>query len=209
MSMRKLITGSLAATCLFAATAASVFAAPEVGKPAPSFSAIAADGSSVSLDALRGQKVVLEWTNHECPFVVKHYRTGNMQATQAAAVEHGAVWLQVISSAPGTQGHVEAAKAVELNHQRNVTAVAHTLLDPEGKVGQAYDARVTPHMYIIDEEGTLVYMGGIDSIASTRDGDIDKASNYVKEALTALAAGEAVPNPVTRAYGCTIKYDAS
>lgn len=181
-------------------------AAPEVGQAAPAFTARTADGGTVELAQLRGQTVVLEWTNHDCPFVMKHYRTGNMQATQQAAAAQGAVWLQVISSAPGTQGHVEGEQARQLNRERGVEAVAHTLLDPEGAVGKLYGAQVTPHMYVIDADGLLVYMGGIDSVASARDADIEKAINHVLQALEAVQAGEPVPNPVTRAYGCTIKY---
>lgn len=203
MTIRPLIAAVM--TAGFLAPLAAM-AAPEVGKPAPDFKAVAADGSTVELSALRGKTVVLEWTNHDCPFVVKHYRSGNMQATQAKAAEHGAVWLQVISSEPGSQGHVSADKARQLNTERKVTAVTNTLLDEKGMVGRAYAAQVTPHMYIIDAQGVLQYMGGIDSIATAREADIPKATNYVVEALDAMKAGQPVPNPVTRAYGCTIKY---
>jgi len=189
---------------LFAPLAA--LAAPEIGQPAPDFKAVAADGSTVELSALRGRTVVLEWTNHDCPFVMKHYRTGNMQATQKKAVEQGALWFQVVSSMPGAQGHVTGEQAQRLNREREATAVTNTLLDEQGTIGRAYGAQVTPHMYVIDADGVLRYMGGIDSIASTRDGDIEKATNYVVEALDAVKAGQPVPNPVTRAYGCTIKY---
>jgi peroxiredoxin len=203
MTIRPLIAAALAAG-LFIPLA--TLAAPEVGKPAPDFKALAADGSTVELSALRGKTVVLEWTNHDCPFVVKHYRTGNMQATQAKAAEHGALWFQVISSEPGSQGHVSGERAQQLNAERDVTSVTNTLIDEDGKVGRAYGAQVTPHMYVIDAEGVLQYMGGIDSIATARDADIDKATNYVVEALDAVKAGQGAPNPVTRAYGCTIKY---
>ncbi|MDX5362625.1 MAG: redoxin domain-containing protein [Pseudazoarcus pumilus] len=203
MTIRPLIAAALAAGFLAPLAA---LAAPEVGKPAPDFKAVAADGSTVELSALRGKTVVLEWTNHDCPFVKKHYNSGNMQATQAKAAEHGAVWLQVISSEPGSQGHVSGEQARKLNTERKVSAVANTLLDEQGTVGRAYAAQVTPHMYIIDAQGVLQYMGGIDSIATAREADIPKATNYVVEALDAMKAGQAVPNPVTRAYGCTIKY---
>ena len=201
--IRPLIAAALTAGFL---SPFAVLAAPEVGKPAPNFKAVAADGSTVELSALRGKTVVLEWTNHDCPVVMKHYNSGNMQATQAKAAEHGAVWLQVISSEPGSQGHVSGDKARQLNTDRKVSAVANTLLDEQGTVGRAYAAQVTPHMYIIDAQGVLQYMGGIDSIATAREADIPKATNYVVEALDAMKAGQAVPNPVTRAYGCTIKY---
>lgn len=203
MTLRPLIAAALAVGLI---APLAVSAAPDVGKPAPDFKAVAADGSTVELSKLRGKTVVLEWTNHDCPFVVKHYRSGNMQETQAKAAEQGAVWLQVISSEPGSQGHVSAEQAIALNKDRNVSAVTHTLLDEQGTVGKAYAAQVTPHMYIIDAEGVLRYRGGIDSIATARDADIKEATNYVVEALDAIKAGTDVPNPVTRPYGCTIKY---
>jgi hypothetical protein len=203
MTIHPLIAAVLTAGLLapFAA-----FAVPQVGKPAPDFKAVAADGSTVELSALRGKTVVLEWTNHDCPFVVKHYRSGNMQATQARATGDGAVWLQVISSESGAQGHVSGETAQQLNRDRKANAVTHTLLDEKGTLGRAYGAQVTPHMYIIAAQGVLQYMGGIDSIATAREADIPKATNYVVEALDAMKAGQPVPNPVTRAYGCTIKY---
>jgi peroxiredoxin len=203
MTFRPFFAAVLAAG-LFAPLAA--LAAPEIGKPAPDFKAVAADGSTVELSALRGKTVVLEWSNHDCPFVRKHYDSGNMQATQAKAAEQGLLWFQVISSEPGSQGHVSGDKARQLNTDRKVAAVTNTLIDEQGMVGRAYAAQVTPHMYIIDAEGVLQYMGAIDSIASARVEDIPKATNYVVEALDAMKAGQPVPNPVTRAYGCTIKY---
>ena len=203
MTLRPLIAAALAVGLI---APLAVSAAPDVGKPAPDFKAVAADGSTIELSKLRGKTVVLEWTNHDCPFVVKHYRSGNMQQTQAKAAEQGAVWLQVISSEPGSQVHVSAEQAIALNKDRNVSAVTHTLLDEKGTVGKAYAAQVTPHMYIIDAEGVLRYRGGIDSIATARDADIKDATNYVVEALDAIKAGTDVPNPVTRPYGCTIKY---
>lgn len=203
MSIRSLLTTTLACASLLAAP---VWAAPEIGKPAPQFKAITADGSTVDLATLRGRTVILEWTNHDCPFVRKHYDSGNMQATQAAAAEHGAAWFQVISSSPGTQGHVSPAQAQELNRKRKVEAVTGVILDEKGTVGMAYGAQVTPHMYIIDAEGILRYAGAIDSIASGRIDDIAKATNHVRVALDAMKAGQPVPNAVNRAYGCTIKY---
>lgn len=203
MTLRPLFAAALAAG-LFVPLAA--LAAPEVGKPAPDFKAVAADGSTVELSALRGKTVVLEWTNHDCPFVMKHYRTGNMQATQARAAADGALWFQVISSGPGSQGHVSGEQAQRLNVERKASAVTNALIDEDGTVGRAYAAQVTPHMYVIDAEGVLQYMGGIDSIASARDADIERATNYVIEALDAVKAGQPASNPVTRAYGCTVKY---
>ena len=185
---------------------ASLAAAPQVGQPAPDFSVIDTEGNTHSLGDFAGQKLILEWTNHECPFVVKHYAPGNMQMQQRLARdEHDAVWLTVISSKPGSQGHVSPEEADELTRARNAAPTA-VLLDESGDMGRAYDARVTPHMYIIDEEGILRYMGGIDSNPSRNSDDIAEASQYVVVALEELAAGLEISNPVTRPYGCTIKY---
>jgi hypothetical protein len=203
MSMRKLFAVTLAAASLIAPGA---HAAPQVGQPAPGFTATTADGRSIDLQSLRGRTVVLEWSNHECPFVQKHYRTGNMQATQVAAAEQGAVWLQIISSAPGTQGHVDGATALKLNQDRRATKIGHVILDPKGEIGRLYGATVTPHMFIIDAKGTLKYSGGIDSIASARDDDLTRATNYVREALRAMNTNQHLPNPTTQPYGCAIKY---
>ncbi len=195
----------LASAALLTASLGTAKATPAVDAPAPDFDGITANDETLSLGDLEGQTVILEWTNHQCPFVSKHYGAGNMQALQQEMTEQGIVWLQVISSAPNRQGYVEGDQAQALNEERDA-APSDILLDPEGTMGRAYAARTTPHMYIIDPAGTLVYMGGIDSIASANPADIAEATNYVREAMAALAAGEAVPNPVTRAYGCTIKY---
>ncbi len=195
----------LASAAIFFASFAVAEAKPTINQPAPDFSGTTASGETLNLDDLEGQTVVLEWTNHQCPFVSKHYGAGNMQALQQEMTEQGIVWLQVISSAPGRQGFVEGPEALALNEARDALP-SDIVLDPEGTIGRAYAARTTPHMYIIDPEGTLVYMGGIDSIASANPADISEATNYVREAMAALAAGESVPNSVTRAYGCTIKY---
>jgi peroxiredoxin len=176
-----------------------------VGQPAPAFSLVAADGKTVTLESLRGKTVVLEWTNHDCPFVRKHYDAGNMQAQQKEAAAAGVVWLQVVSSAPGKQGHVDGAGASALNAKRNA-APATALLDPTGKVGQQYGAKTTPHMFVINTQGTLVYQGGIDSIASARADDIAKAEQHVRVALAELGAGKPVTKPVSKPYGCSVKY---
>lgn len=149
--------------------------------------------------------MVLEWTNHDCPFVRKHYGAGNMQKLQAEAKADGVVWLSVISSAPGEQGAVDGAGANGLTKSRNA-APAAVLLDPSGKVGRAYGAQTTPHMYVIGKDGTLLYMGGINSIASTRVEDIEKAKPFFRDAMTAAVKGEPVPVATTRPYGCSIKY---
>jgi len=181
-------------------------AAPRVGEPAPDFELTDSNGQTHRLSDLRGKTVVLEWTNHECPFVDKHYRSGNMQKQQRMAVgEHDAVWLSIISSKPGAQGHVSPERANELTDSRNAAPTA-VLIDEPGDVGRSYAAQVTPHMYVIDAEGTLVYMGGIDSNPSADPADIPDATQYVVAALDDMAAGRAVAEPVTRPYGCTIKY---
>lgn len=194
----------LAATCAFVPLVAS--ASPVIDQPAPGFVATAVDGKNITLDGLKGKTVVLEWTNHDCPFVRKHYDSGNMQRLQKEAAAKGVVWLQVISSAPGKQGHVDAATAIKLNSARSAVP-ANTILDPEGKLGKLYGAQTTPHIFIIDAKGTLVYKGGIDSIASADKADIAKAEPYVSEALTALAEGKKITNTNTKPYGCSVKYD--
>src|SRR5262245_65313651 len=137
-----------------------------IGAAAPAFTLTDSNGRNLSLADFEGKTVVLEWTNHECPYVGKHYRSGNMQALQKDAAAKGFVWLTIISSMPDSQGYVSAAQANDLTRARNAAPVA-VLLDPDGVIGRAYDARVTPHMFIIDPKGTLLYMGGIDSIRST------------------------------------------
>jgi peroxiredoxin len=176
-----------------------------VGAPAPAFSGLGSDGRTYKLSDLRGRTVVLEWTNHECPYVGKHYRSGNMQSLQKDATASGIVWLSIVSSMPDSQGYVSAAQANDLTRTRHAAPTA-VLLDPDGVIGRAYDARVTPHMFIIDPKGMLVYMGGIDSIRSTDLGDVPKATPYVKNALHHLAAGQPIAPAITQAYGCTIKY---
>lgn len=194
------------ALILALALAGPVAAAPEIGQPAPDFAVVDTQGAVRTLSEFAGQTVILEWTNHDCPFVVKHYRPGNMQNQQRIArEEHDAVWLTIISSRAGEQGHVTAEEADELTASRNAFPTA-VLLDEDGTMGRAFDARVTPHMYIIDADGILVYMGGIDSNPSANSDDIAGATQYVMVALEEMAAGLPISNPVTRPYGCTIKY---
>lgn len=200
--MMKLLRRSLIA----AAVAAPVLALANanVDAAAPAFTATTADGKTVNLADYKGKTVVLEWTNHDCPYVKKHY-SGNMQAQQKDAAAQGVVWLQVVSSAPGQQGFVDGAAARKLNADRGA-APAGTLLDPKGEIGKAYGAQTTPHMYVIRGDGTLAYKGGIDSIATAKIDDIAKAEPYVKDALAAVAAGKKVEKASTRPYGCSIKY---
>jgi peroxiredoxin len=192
------------ATLGLASVAAPAGAAPTIGQPAPDFTGTDSSGNTHTLSDFRGKVVVLEWTNHECPYTVKHYEAGAMQALQKQATGDGAVWLSVISSAPGTQGYVTADQATSLTRSRDAAPTA-VLLDPEGDIGKRYDAKTTPHMYVIDGDGTLVYMGAIDDDSSSR-GDPAKADNHVRAALADLAAGQPVKTAVTRPYGCTVKY---
>jgi len=176
-----------------------------VGTPAPVFSLTDSNGKTVSLAEQRGKLVVLEWTNHQCPFVGKHYRSGNMQALQQKWTAQGVVWLTLISSAPRTQGFVTGKEANDLTVSRKAAPTA-VLFDPTGKTGHAYDATHTPHMFVVSRQGELLYMGGIDDKATTDLADVPKAKPYVDIALTEIAAGKPVSLATTRAYGCTIKY---
>ena len=180
-------------------------AAPRIGEPAPDFEGVDTHGEVHRLGDYRGKIVVLEWTNHDCPFVRKHYGAGNMQDQQREAAAQGVVWLSVISSAPGKQGHVSPGEADELSRKRDAQPHA-VILDTEGKIGHSYTAKTTPHMFIIDADGTLVYMGGIDSITSANPDDIPRATQYVRVALQEMAAGKPVSSAVTKPYGCSVKY---
>lgn len=180
-------------------------AAPVIGQPAPEFTVVDSHGKQQSLSAQRGSFVVLEWTNHDCPFVGKHYNSGNMQALQKEAQAEGMVWWSVISSAAGKQGHVSAAAANELSQSRKATPDA-VLLDEDGKVGRLYGARTTPHMYIINPEGTLIYMGGIDDKPSTDVADVPTATNYVRTAMAAIKDKKPINPASTTPYGCSVKY---
>ncbi len=200
-----MINKLIATAALTAALAFPALASPPIGKEAPNFTARTADGKTVDLKSLRGKIVVLEWTNHDCPYVRMHYNANNMQSAQKDATAQGVVWLQIISSPPGRQGFLEGPAAIKVNAERNAVPT-NTVLDPDGKIGSLYGAQTTPHMYVIDASGTLVYKGGIDSIPSYRADSLPKAVNYVRETLGALAANKPVPNPSTRPYGCTIHY---
>lgn len=184
---------------------ASASAAPEIGMPAPEFSAVNSNGTSVRLSDYRGKTVVLEWTNDGCPYVKKHYSSGNMQALQKEAAAKSVVWLTIISSAPGAQGYLTGEQANKLTETRGA-APAAVILDPEGELGHLYDARTTPHLFIVNKDGALVYMGGVDDKATTDVADIMTARNYVREALDRLASGAPIENAVTRPYGCSVKY---
>jgi hypothetical protein len=176
-----------------------------VGQPAPDFSAVDSQGKTRRLADFKGKTVVLEWTNADCPFTRKHYTSGNMQGLQTLAREHGVVWLSIISSAPGKQGYVDGAGADELTRTRHAAPTA-VLLDPSGAVGRLYHAKTTPHMFVIDAKGELRYMGGIDSLATTEAADIQTAEPYLKEAMLAVVDNQPIAHPVTRPYGCSVKY---
>lgn len=193
----------LALTALACATA--VHAAPSVGQPAPDFTLKDAAGRTVKLSDYRGKFVVLEWTNPGCPYVRKHYDSGNMAATQQDAVARGAAWLSINSTEQDSGDYLAPAKLVAWQNQRKVQPTA-TLMDEEGVAGKAYGARTTPHMYIVDPQGRLVYAGGIDSIPSSRPDEIPKAVNYVRQGLGEATAGKAISAATTRPYGCSIKY---
>lgn len=203
VTIQHLVKAAVAAGFLAAASAAMANA--ELNKPAPAFDAVGADGKPLKLDAYKGKTVVLEWTNHECPFVAKHYESGNIPNLQKDAAGKGVVWLQVVSSAPGKQGHVDGATAQKLNGARKA-APAATVLDADGKIGKMYGAQTTPHIFIVNAEGQLVYKGGIDSIPTADKNDLPKAENYVSAALAAISAGKPVVKANTRPYGCSIKY---
>jgi len=202
----------LAACALFMASfmfaAAGVRATggePQIGQPAPEFALNDSKGASRHLSEFRGKPVVLEWTNADCPYTRKHYTSGNMQGAQTLAQKNGVIWLSVISSAPGKQGYVNGPAADALTESRGAAPTA-VLLDPAGTVGRLYHARTTPHMFVIDKDGNLQYMGGMDSIATADVSDIPKAEPYLKEAMLAVVQGKPVANAVTKPYGCSVKY---
>ena len=183
----------------------SSFAAVEPGEEAPDFTLTDSKGISRKLSDFRGKFVVLEWLNHDCPFVKKHYGSGNMQKLQQEYTAKGVIWLSIISSAPGKQGHRTGPQAdVDTKDKKaNPTAV---LLDPAGEVGQKYEAKTTPHMFVLDKDGKVIYAGAIDSIKSTDSADVTKAENHVRAALDAALAGKPVSTPSTKPYGCSVKY---
>ena len=211
MTRRTLLGTGLAAALAglvpgrFIATARA--AGPQVGQPAPLFTGTDADGQSVRLEDYKGKTVVLEWTNHECPFVMKHYGGQAMQALQKKWTDSGVIWLTVISSAPGEQGAVDGLAANRLTQARGAAPTA-VILDPAGTIGRAYDAKTTPHMFIVSGEGTLLYQGGIDDKPSANLDDLKTAKNYVDAALTEIAAGKPVSVRTSRPYGCTVKYSS-
>jgi len=197
---------TLLITCgLLAATAGWSLAETEVGKAAPNFSLPDTNGKTHSLADLKGKYVVLEWYQPDCPFVRKHYRSGNMQALQKEYTAKGVTWFSIDSSAPGEEGSYPASKLNEISAQDSAARTA-MLLDPSGEVGRLYGAKTTPDMYVIDPSGILVYKGAIDNKRSTDLADVKTATNYVKVALEAVMAGKTVATTATQPYGCSVKY---
>jgi peroxiredoxin len=199
--MMKSILCAAAAAALPALAAANAV----VGQPAPAFSVTDTAGKTVSLADFKGRTVVLEWVNPGCPYVRKHYDSANMQATQKGAADKGVVWLAVNSTHPS---HYDYRKPADLAAwmQSQKASATHTLMDADGKVGRAYGARTTPHMYIVDAKGTLAYAGGIDDKPSSNPADTKTARNHVSAALADIAAGRPVAQAATRPYGCSVKY---
>jgi peroxiredoxin len=208
--MKRLASG-LALVLWFAGVgvSCSAHAAPgapaAVGQPAPAFSARDTSGRNVSLADFKGKTVVLEWLNPGCPYVMKHYRSTNMQGTQREAAAKGVVWLAINSTASDHHDYM-AAEALAAWMKTQQAAAAATLMDADGTLGRAYGARTTPHMYVIDAKGTLVYAGAIDSKPSSNPADIKSATNYVNQAVAETSAGRPVSQPATQAYGCSVKY---
>ena len=195
----------LAAAAALSLSAPGPAGAAAVGQPAPAFTLSDTSGRTVSLADFKGRHVVLEWVNPGCPFVQKHYDAGNMQATQKGAVDRGVVWLAINSTATGSRDYLAPAALAGWmgNHRAPATA---TLMDADGRTGRAYGARTTPHMYVIDPQGKLIYAGAIDSRPTANPADIRVATNHVNQALADALAGRAVATAVTQPYGCTVKY---
>jgi peroxiredoxin len=205
LRLRPVLTAVLALGLCIALTAPASAQSPQVGEPAPNFTLQSASGETHTLDDFEGQYVVLEWLNFGCPFVGKHYDSGNMQSLQETYREKGVAWLSIVSSAKGEQGYYPPKEMVQQKqkHDGNMTAI---LMDPSGEVGRTYGAKVTPHMYVINPEGTLIYKGGIDDKPTTDVADVEGATNYVRAALDQAMNGEEVDVKRAQPYGCTVKY---
>ena len=202
MKRRSLL--AMAATML-GLSATAVRATPSVGQPAPAFSLTDTAGKTVQLADFRGRHVVLEWINPGCPYVRKHYSSANMQGTQKDVTAQGVVWLAINSTENASTDYLAPAQMGRWMQGQQATAT-HTLMDEDGTVGKAYGARTTPHMYIVDPAGKLIYAGGIDSVPSSRVDDIKTAVNYVKQGVREALAGQPIRAATTRPYGCSIKY---
>jgi len=195
-----------AAIVTLTVTALSILAlAVRVGEPAPNFTATDSNGKAHSLSSYRGKFVVLEWHNQGCPYTKKHYDSGNMERLQKEWTQKGVVWLTVISSAPGTQGYVTAEQENDYMRRMHAAPTA-ALLDPTGDLGHLYSAKTTPHMFIINPDGVLIYDGAIDDKPTPDQADIPTSRNYVSLALSEAMAGKPVGTPTSRPYGCSVKY---
>lgn len=195
----------VSAVLMLGAASQGVFAEPAIGQPAPDFSLAGSDGKTYHLSDFKGKVVVLEWFNKDCPFIRKHYDSGNMQKLQETYLHKGVVWLSIGSSAPGKEGYMTKAETVQQRIADKSRSTA-SLMDPTGKVGRLYGAKTTPHMFVINAEGNLVYKGAIDDHNTPDPADIPKSRNYVAEALDATLAKQPVKTPSTQPYGCSIKY---
>jgi len=182
---------------------------PAINEQAPNFKAVNSYGKTIQLSDLKGSPVILEWTNHECPYVARHYNENNMQNLQKMARDEGVLWLSIISSTPGDQGHVSAEKANELTESRKASP-SHVLIDESGEIGMLYGAKTTPHMYMIDANGILRYKGAIDNIGRGMqffNAPFNKAINYVSSQMDQLIANQSLTINSTTAYGCSVKYN--
>ncbi len=211
LTCRSRLVGAAASVLLAAALAGDVALARDTvqpGQSAPDFATVDSHGKPVTLASFKGKIVILEWNNPGCPYVRKHYGAGNMQSLQKEATSRGVVWLTINSGPPGAQGHVNGIEAEQYVADRKASPTAY-LLDPDGKVGRAFGATVTPHMFVIDSNGKIAYMGGIDDKPTANQDDIKSARNYVREAFTAVLTGQSVKTTSARPYGCQIKYTES
>ncbi len=191
-----------AALTIFSTTPAR---AAQIGSPAPDFHGTDSTGKTQSLDQYKGKFVVLEWHNHDCPYTAKQYQSGNMQSLQKQWTAKGVVWFTVISSAPGQQGYMDAGQENAYLKKMGAQPTA-AILDPKGEIGHLYQAKTTPDMFVIDPSGKLIYAGAIDDHPTTELSDVPVSKNYVSAALTEAMTGKAVQTPVTRPYGCSVKY---
>jgi peroxiredoxin len=202
---RLAFVGVLGSAVIVALSGAPAAAQAVVGQPAPAFTLTDSNGKPRSLGDFKGEVVVLEWWNYACPFVGKHYGSGSMQRLQKEWTAKGVAWLTVSSSAPGKQGYVDGAQANAVMKEKAGAPTA-VLLDHDGKVGRAYGAKTTPHMFVVDGKGTLVYAGGIDDKPSTDQADVATAKNFVSTALAEVTAGKPVKTATSQSYGCSVKY---
>ncbi len=203
--MRHIKKSLIVVTALLGISAAYVSASVKTGQPAPDFTVTDSQGQTRHLSDYKGKLVVLEWFNNGCPFVRKHYDSNNMQSLQERYTAKDVIWLTVLSSAKGKQGYADAAEANKQAKENHSHATA-MLLDSEGKIAELYGAKTTPHMFVINKEGQLIYQGAIDDKPSTEQADVKGARNYVAEALDGAMAGKTLAVSETKSYGCSVKY---